>query len=133
MAQRKHIQGVSGKRGGVAETALTQLRDRLRDFATARDWNQFHSPKNLAIALSVEAAELLEHFQWISDKDSLDMRSEKIGQIEEEIADVFLYLIRLADMLNVDLVRAATRKIETNSLKYPIEKSKGHAKKYTEL
>lgn len=133
MAQRKHIQGVSGKRGGAAETALTRLRDRLRDFATARDWNQFHSPKNLAIALSVEAAELLEHFQWISDKDSLDIRSEKIGPIEEEIADVFLYLIRLADMLNVDLVQAAIRKIETNSQKYPIEKSKGHAKKYTEL
>ena len=124
---------MSGKRGGADETALRLLRDRLRDFASARDWNQFHSPKNLAIALSVEAAELLEHFQWVADRDSLDMPSEKIGKIEEEIADVFLYLIRLADMLNVDLVQVAAKKIEANSQKYPIAKSKGHAKKYTEF
>jgi NTP pyrophosphatase (non-canonical NTP hydrolase) len=133
MAQRKHIQGMSGELRGEDETALRRLRERLRVFASVRDWTQFHSPKNLAIALSVEAAELLEHFQWISDKDSLSMPSAKIGKIEEEMADVFLYLIRLADILNVDLVQAADRKIEANSQKYPIEKSRGHAKKYTEL
>jgi len=133
MAQRKHIQGMSAKLQGEDKTALRRLRERLRVFASARDWTQFHSPKNLAIALSVEAAELLEHFQWISDKDSLDMQSAKIGKIEEEMADVLLYLIRLADILNVDLVQAADRKIEANSQKYPIEKSRGHAKKYTEL
>ena len=72
MAQRKHVQGVSGKREAI--TALTRIRDRLRDFAAARDWNQFHSPKNLAIALSLEAGEFLEHFQWVSDKDSLTCR-----------------------------------------------------------
>ena len=71
MAQRKHVQGVSERLEGADEAALTRLRDRLRDFASARDWNQFHSPKNLAIALSVEAAELLEHFQWVSEKDSM--------------------------------------------------------------
>jgi dCTP diphosphatase len=133
MAQRKHVQGVSGQSGGADQIALTRLRDRLRDFASARDWNQFHSPKNLAIALSVEAAELLEHFQWVSDKDSLTIPPAKLGKIDEEIADVFLYLIRLADMLNIDLVQAADRKIEANSRKYPVEKSRGNAKKYTEL
>lgn len=113
--------------------ALTRLRDRLRDFASARDWIQFHSPKNLAIALSVEAAELLEHFQWVSDNDSLNMPEEKLSKIDEEIADVFLYLIRLADMLKIDLIKAADRKIEVNSQKYPVKKSRGSAKKYTEL
>ena len=111
MAQRKRVQGVSERherRRGRSEG----LRDRLRDFASARDWNQFHSPKNLAIALSVEAGELLEHFQWLSDKDSLTMPRNKLGEIEKEMADVFLYLIRLADMLNVDLIQAAERKIE---------------------
>lgn len=133
MAQRKHVQGVSGKRGGVDETALTRIRDRLRDFASARDWNQFHSPKNLAISLSLESAELLEHFQWVSDKDSLTMPADKLGKIDEEIADVFLYLIRLADILDVDLIQAAERKIRINARKYPVEKSRGSAKKYTEL
>jgi len=124
---------VSGKRGGVDETALTRIRDRLRDFASARDWNQFHSPKNLAISLSLESAELLEHFQWVSDKDSLTMPPDKLGKIDEEIADVFLYLIRLADILDVDLIQAAERKIRINARKYPVEKSRGSAKKYTEL
>jgi len=133
MAQRKHVQGVSKERGGADQVALTRLRDRLRDFASARDWNQFHSPKNLAIALSVEAAELLEHFQWVSDNHSLNMPQDKLGKIDEEIADVFLYLIRLADMLKIDLIKAADRKIEVNSQKYPVEKSRGSAKKYTEL
>jgi len=133
MAQRKHVQGVSKERGGADQVALTRLRDRLRDFASARDWIQFHSPKNLAIALSVEAAELLEHFQWVSDNDSLNMPEEKLSKIDEEIADVFLYLIRLADMLKIDLIKAADRKIEVNSQKYPVKKSRGSAKKYTEL
>ena len=133
MAQRKHVQDVSERLGGADEAALARLRDRLRDFASARDWNQFHSPKNLAIALSVEAAELLEHFQWISEKDSLNMPPDKLGKIDEEMADVFLYLIRLADMLNVDLIQAADRKIDANSRKYPVEKARGNAKKYTEL
>jgi len=133
MAQRKHVQGVSKERGGADQVALTRLRDRLRDFASARDWIQFHSPKNLAIALSVEAAELLEHFQWVSDNDSLNMPEEKLSKIDEEIADVFLYLIRLVDMLKIDLIKAADRKIEVNSQKYPVKKSRGSAKKYTEL
>ena len=124
---------MSERLGGADEAALKRLRDRLRDFASAREWNQFHSPKNLAIALSVEAAELLEHFQWVSEKDSQSMPPDKLGKIDEEMADVFLYLIRLADMLNVDLIQAADRKIDTNSRKYPVEKARGNAKKYTEL
>ncbi len=124
---------MSGENAGAEGIALTRLRDCLRDFAAARNWNQFHSPKNLAIALSVEAAELLEHFQWMSDKDPLTMSPEKRARVDEEIADVFLYLIRLADMLNVDLIQAADRKIATNARKYPVEKARGTAKKYTEL
>jgi dCTP diphosphatase len=115
------------------EIALKRLRDRLRDFASARDWIQFHSPKNLAIGLSVEAGELLEHFLWVSDGDSHTLPQNKLGEITEEMADVLLYLIRLADILNVDLVRAADQKIEVNARKYPVEKSRGSAKKYTEL
>ena len=134
MAQRKHIQGMSSEGGECPDRhALARLRDSLRDFATARDWNQYHSPKNLAIALSVEAAELLEHFQWIEDSDSLKLSQETIVKVDEEIADVFLYLIRLADILNIDLIGAADRKIEANARKYPVEKSRGNAKKYTQL
>ena len=102
MAQRKHVQRVNKQ--GRDGPSLEQLRDRLRDFAAARDWNQFHSPKNLAIALSVEAGELLEHFQWISDRESMTLPDDKLGKVKDEIADVLLYLIRLADLLNVDLL-----------------------------
>lgn len=113
--------------------ALTRLRDRLRAFADARDWHQFHTPKNLSIALSVEVAELLEHFQWLSDKGSLTPPADRLGKIEEEIADVFLYLIRLSDVLNVDLIHAADRKLAINARKYPVERARGTSKKYTEL
>src|ERR1700730_11515460 len=124
MAQRKHVQGMSEERECGGEIALMRLRDRLRDFASVRDWNQFHSPKNLAIALSVEAGELLEHFLWISDQDSLTMPPDKLRAIKDEVADVFLYLIRLADLLNVDMVQAANEKVDANSRKYPVEKSR---------
>ena len=133
MAQRKHIQELNAKRERGDELALKRLRDRLRDFASARDWNQFHSPKNLAIGLSVEAGELLERFLWISDGDSQTLPPNKLAEVTEEMADVLLFLIRLADILNVDLVRAADQKIEVNARKYPVEKSRGSAKKYTEL
>lgn len=115
------------------ESALIGLRDELRVFASARDWDQFHSPKNLAIALSVEASELLEHFLWQSDDDSFGMSKDKLDAIDEEIADVFLYLIRIADKLSIDLVDAARRKIQMNARKYPVEKARGNAKKYTQL
>lgn len=113
--------------------SLETLRDELRQFAAERDWNQFHSPKNLAIALSVEAAELLEHFQWMPETDSAALVAGQKDKIREEVADVLLYLIRLADKLEIDLPAAASDKIRVNAEKYPVEKARGSSKKYTEL
>jgi dCTP diphosphatase len=112
---------------------LQNLRDALRQFAADRDWDQFHSPKNLAIALNVEAAELLEHFQWLSDTESEAIPLEKRVKVREELADVLLYLIRLADKLDVDLALAAAEKISINAEKYPVHKARGSSKKYSEL
>lgn len=112
---------------------LDQLRNTLRHFAEERDWDQFHSPKNLAIALSVEAAELLEHFQWMSDSESTKLTPERLAQVREEIADVLLYLVRLADKLDVDLVTAACDKLAVNAKKYPADRVRGSHKKYTEF
>jgi dCTP diphosphatase len=113
--------------------ALQDLRDTLRQFAADRDWDQFHSPKNLAAALSVEAAELLEHFQWKTDGESRSLPAADVAEVREEMADVLLYLIRLADKLGVDLLAAARDKIAVNAQKYPVEKSRGSARKYSEL
>jgi len=112
---------------------LEELRLALRHFAAERDWDQFHSPKNLAMALSVEAAELLEHFQWLSDAESSTLNVETRSKISEELADVFLYLVRLADKLDVDLAVAAREKLKVNAAKYPPEKARGSNKKYSEL
>jgi dCTP diphosphatase len=131
MAQREQVQRVNDNcNGGLS---LESVRDRLREFAAARDWNQFHSPKNLAIALSVEAGELLEQFQWLTDQESAALADDKLEKIEAEMADVLLYLIRLADVLDVDLLTASNTKVDENAKKYPVEKSRGSAKKYTEL
>jgi dCTP diphosphatase len=113
--------------------SIDGLRDVLRQFALDRDWNQFHSPKNLAIALSVEAAELLEHFQWMSEAASTTLSAEQMAEVREEAADVLLYLIRLADKLGIDLLTAASEKIALNAKKYPVERARGSSKKYTEL
>jgi NTP pyrophosphatase (non-canonical NTP hydrolase) len=112
---------------------LTALRDALRIFASDRDWDQFHSPKNLAAALSVEAGELLEHFQWLNDDESHSLPDTARQAVAEEMADVLLYLVRLADKLDVDLAEAARRKIELNAKKYPVELSRGNATKHTKL
>ena len=112
---------------------LEELRDALRTFADARDWNQFHSPKNLAMALSAEAGELLEVFQWLTEEQSQRLAPESRTAAAEEIADVLLYLIRLADKLGVDPVDAARRKLAKNAEKYPVDKARGNARKYTEL
>lgn len=112
---------------------LLALREALRRFAAERDWDQFHSPKNLAVALSVEAAELLEHFQWLTDEQSAALSPETRTRVSEEIADVLLYLIRLADRLDLDVIACATEKLRRNAEKYPIEKARGNAKKYTDL
>lgn len=112
---------------------LQALREALRRFAAERDWDQFHSPRNLAVALSVEAAELLEHFQWLSDAQSAALPPQTLARVREELADVLLYLIRLADKLDVDLIGCAVEKLQINAAKYPADKARGHARKYTDL
>ena len=111
---------------------LTSLRDALRRFAAARDWQQFHTPKNLAMALSVEAAELVEHFQWLTDRQSRELPPDKRTAVAAELADVLIYLVRLADRLDVDLGTAVDAKIAENEAKYPAAKVKGSARKYSE-
>ena len=112
---------------------LEKIKSRLRQFAEERDWDQFHSPKNLSMALSAEVAEIVEHFQWLTEEQSKNLAKEKLEEVETELADTLIYLIRLADKLDVDLLAAAQRKIEINEQKYPVDKAKGNAKKYTEL
>jgi len=112
---------------------LVALRDALRAFAAERDWDQFHSPRNLAAALAVEAAELLEPFQWLTDEQSRELSVEARAAVEQEMADVLLYLVRLADKLGVDLEQAARAKIALNTEKYPVEKARGSNRKYDEL
>ena len=109
---------------------LDALRDRLRAFAAARDWERFHSPKNLATALIVEAAELLEHFQWLTEDESRALPPETKAEVATELADVLLYLVRLADQLGIDLHAAAVAKIAANERKYPADKVRGSARKY---
>jgi len=111
---------------------LDALRRRLHRFAAERDWEQFHSPRNLATALIVEAAELLEHFQWMDGPQSEDLAPETRARVELELADVFIYLVRLADRLGVDLMAVAARKIEINEQRYPAEKVRGSSRKYDE-
>ncbi len=114
-------------------TELEGLRDELRAFAAARDWDQFHSPKNLAMALSGEAAELLEIFQWLTEEQSRRLPPAAKAAASDEIADVLLYLIRLGDKLGIDPLAAARGKMVANAGKYPADKARGTAKKYTEL
>ncbi len=117
----------------MTDSTLNDLKHRLRDFAQARDWDQFHSPKNLSMALSAEVAEIIEHFQWLTEEQSKNLPKDKLEEVETELADTLIYLIRLADKLDIDLLKAATSKIELNEQKYPVDKSRGNAKKYTEL
>ena len=111
---------------------LLMLRNKLRAFAEARDWNQFHSPKNLSMALMVEVAELIEHFQWLTEAQSGDLAVEKKAVVAEELADILLYLVRLSDKLEVNLLEAALHKLEKNAVKYPAELVRGSAKKYSD-
>lgn len=108
---------------------LDMLRQRLREFARARDWEQFHAPKNLAMALIAEAGELIEHFQWLTEDQSRGLTPEQRQAVELELADVLLYLVRLADVLGVDLIDAAERKIGLNEKKYPATEVRGRADK----
>jgi NTP pyrophosphatase (non-canonical NTP hydrolase) len=100
-------------------TDLASLRDALREFAAARDWHRFHTPKNLAMAMIVEAAELLEHFQWLTPEQSLDLSAEKLAEVRDEVADTLIYLVELADALGIDPIAAARDKMAKNAVKYP--------------
>jgi len=113
-------------------SSIEALRDTLREFARERDWDQFHTPKNLSMALIAEAAELVEHFQWVDGATSHLLEEKVRPSVEEEIADIFIYLVRIADKLGIDLYQAAGRKIEINARKYPADKVRGSARKYTE-
>jgi len=114
-------------------TELDTLREQLRAFAAARDWGQFHSPKNLAMALAAESGELLEIFQWLTEAQSRSLDPAAQAAASEEVADILLYLVRLSDTLGIDPVAAAQRKLLANAAKYPVDKSRGNSKKYTEL
>jgi dCTP diphosphatase len=117
----------------MSRLAFEDLPARLAEFARDRDWEQFHSPKNLAMAVAAEAGELLEHFQWLSESQSRELTPPQRELAALEMADVLLYLVRLADRLEVDLLEAAQRKIALNAEKYPIDKARGHSRKYTDL
>ncbi|MBB3343182.1 nucleotide pyrophosphohydrolase [Luteimonas sp. RC10] len=112
---------------------IKALQAALRAFAQARDWEQFHSPKNLAASLSIEAAEVLEHFQWLTEAQSRQLDAERTAQVADEIADVLLYLLQLADKLGIDPLAAARDKLARNAERYPVERAKGSSAKYTEL
>jgi NTP pyrophosphatase (non-canonical NTP hydrolase) len=111
---------------------LARLRDVVRQFADERDWDQFHTPKNLSAALCVEAAELLEHFQWLARGDAAELGPAKLEQVRHEMADVLVYLVRLADKLDVDLNAAVRDKMVLNRAKYPADKVRGDSRKYSD-
>ncbi len=114
---------------------LGKLKELVNNFAKERDWDQFHSVKNLSMALSVESSELLEIFQWMSEVDSNNLPSDpvKMQQVEEEVADIFVYLLRIASKTNINLEEAVIRKMEKNAKKYPVELARGNSKKYNEF
>jgi len=115
----------------MSERGLKTLKMALRKFAAERDWDKFHSPKNLAMALIGETAEIVEHFQWLSEAQSKRLSVAKKREIQEELGDTLIYLVRLADKLNLDLLKAAFDKLQINRQKYPAQLVKGKAHKYT--
>jgi len=116
----------------MTQDSLQELTLRLRQFASERDWDRFHSPKNLAMALTGEAGELAAEFQWLTESESQELDPERLIRVQQEAADVLLYLIRLSDKLRFDLLEVANQKIELNARKYPADQVRGSARKYTE-
>lgn len=112
---------------------IDSLTAELREFATKRDWEQFHSPKNLSCALVVEAAELLELFQWMKEDESRQIKGKTLARVEDEIADIQIYLLRLSDVLGINIPEVVKMKMDKNEVKYPVEKARGSSKKYNEL
>ncbi len=113
------------------EAMMKEILKELIQFRNDRDWEQFHTPKNLAISISIEAAELLEHFQWL--KENEDLTSEKRMEVAKEMADIYIYLLMMSNDMGIDLLDEAKKKIKENAKKYPVEKSKGNMKKYNEI
>lgn len=111
--------------------SLQQLRARINHFVAERDWAQFHTPKNLAMAMIVEAAELVEQFQWDTPEESEKLSAEKREAVSHELADTFVYLLRIAEVLKIDLIEAANQKIDLNAKKYPVDKARGSNARYT--
>jgi dCTP diphosphatase len=118
-----------------SSTTLAEIKTRVLDFARERDWEQFHAPKNLSMALAAEAGELMEHFLWATPEASRAIAQDavKIKKIEEELADVVIYALEFANMTGIDVAAAIEKKMAANAAKYPVEKSKGRSEKYTEL
>ena len=112
---------------------LDELREKVKRFAAERDWEQFHNPKNLAIAMIAEAGELIEHFQWLTFEEAENLTPETRDAVALEAADVLLFLLRLCDRLGIDLADAAERKMALNAEKYPIDKARGRSDKYDKL
>lgn len=111
--------------------SLDALRGRVNDFVAERDWAQFHSPKNLAMAMIVEAGEVVEHFQWMTEQQSRHLDVQTKEQVGQELSDTLVYLLRIAEVCGIDLIEAANKKIDLNAQKYPVEKCKGSNAKYT--
>lgn len=112
---------------------LKSLSAALAKFSKDRDWGKFHTPKNLAMAMSVEAAEVVEIFQWLTERQSQTLGKNQVAALADELADTYIYLLRLAGHYKIDLIDAAAKKIRKSARKYPIRKARGQAKKYTEL
>ncbi|MGD2141042.1 MAG: nucleotide pyrophosphohydrolase [Burkholderiales bacterium] len=113
--------------------SLNNLKGALEGFVNERDWEQFHNPKNLAMALAAEVGELLEHFQWLDEKEADSLDPAQRSEVAMELADILMYLLRLSDRLQVDLLEAASEKLELNRRKYPVEKARGRPTKYDKL
>ena len=116
----------------MPEDSLENLRQRVAEFAAVRDWDQFHSPKNLAMALVGESAELVEHFQWLTEDQSRTLPANKLNDVGLEMADILIYLIRTADKLGIDLLDAAQRKVAINEQRYPADRVRGDARRASE-
>ena len=113
--------------------SISEITTRINEFRDARDWKQFHNPKDMAISVSIEAAELMEHFQWKNDTECIEHIKNNREAVADEMADVAIYLFELADLMKMDLGKEMLRKLEKNAVKYPVQKAKGSNKKYNEL
>ena len=127
----RHAQGMADQTAD--EDSLAAIAARLRDFREARDWGRFHTPGNLALAIGVECGELLEHFQWLDDENAAEELTAKSDQVGEELADVAIYVIQLADTLGIPLGDAIAAKIDANNSRYPVELARGNATKHDEF